>query len=251
MGINSGKTKCVKNVCKCSNGTPMKDQACSKNGASMCAKCNAGYAIDKDQLACKPKSCSKGSKLSLKVDQTTGSVVLPSNLTSGAAKNLDCKDNWHKGYLGSIPVECKLGVLRFSGSKKHSCKQYDPCSKDEDDCAGDGHICTHTGPGSHKCSCGSNRYGDGKTSGSKCTTCPSNSGTVAGKANTDRSACVCNKGYLASKDKKSCDKITTPTPTPTPTPTSTPTPTPTPTPAPTSTPTPAPTSTPASSSAVA
>merc|ERR1711865_405836 len=106
-----------------------------------------------------PTSCSKGSKLFLKVDQTTGSVVLPSNLTSGAAKNLDCKDNWHKGYLGSIPVECKLGVLRFSGSKKHSCKQYDPCSKDEDDCAGDGHICTHTGPGSHKCSCGSNRYG--------------------------------------------------------------------------------------------
>ena len=54
--LDSGKTKCEKNSCKCENGTPKSDSECSKHQAAMCKSCDSGFAMNSEQTSC-TKGC--------------------------------------------------------------------------------------------------------------------------------------------------------------------------------------------------
>jgi uncharacterized protein (DUF1800 family) len=187
------------------------------SGKSCQPICNAGYTVSgKTACAagtlnvakCHAKSCAAGGSFRLTVGMDTGTGILASQLSSGASTTIPCQ-NWKRGYRGSIQLDCYLGAITISTSKAHSCKSYNKCASSEDDCAGVGHICTHTGPGTHSCSCGANTFGDGRKSGTQCTKCPANSATSDTKTNTVLSACICSAGYTKAADG-SCPPVRCP-----------------------------------------
>ena len=205
--LNTGNKQCEPKSCTCENGSPATGTDCKSQGQAKCASCKSGYTVSSDKSKCEPNACKKGAQASMQFNITTDNVTLQTDLSSGGTRKVDCI-NWHKGYRGEIPVACKLGTLSLNWT--HSCQWYNPCSKDEDkDCSGEGHICTHTGPGQHECSCSSNRFGDGKKNGTSCTQCQDNSATVVGESNKEQPACKCNEGYSASG--KECKPLPCPT----------------------------------------
>jgi len=123
---------------RCSKSTNTVCAACTpvanglQNGTLKCTnaknsaidKCAPGYTLGNDKSKCTETPCAKGSTVSLSFNVTTDKVVLPNQMNSGATSTLDCKGDWHQGYRGVITVECKLGQLTVSRSKKPTCKQY-------------------------------------------------------------------------------------------------------------------------------
>jgi hypothetical protein len=173
------------------------------SGATCSPTCNQGYLVSgktscsKGVLTaatCKPAPCSAGSSTIFTVGKDSGPTKLTTELSSGATATIACK-SWNSGYRGGIPLTCSNGIVKVSTTAAHTCKPHNPCVASEDDCAGVGHVCTHTGPGKHTCSCGINTFGDGRKQGTACTACPSNSATKDTTTNQLASACVCNLGH--------------------------------------------------------
>eukprot|EP01047_Picozoa_sp_COSAG01_P007134 COSAG01_NODE_266_length_19876_cov_13.504525_5_plen_3482_part_00 len=60
-GYTLANKQCKKNICVCANGIPLKDAACAASGASMCASCNPGFALNATLNKCTAhKSCPPG-----------------------------------------------------------------------------------------------------------------------------------------------------------------------------------------------
>eukprot|EP01048_Picozoa_sp_COSAG05_P018222 COSAG05_NODE_2626_length_2827_cov_6.326979_1_plen_911_part_10 len=55
--LNSDNTRCLRNSCKCENGTPKSGSDCTSNGASICKACNSGLRFSSDNTKCLRNSC--------------------------------------------------------------------------------------------------------------------------------------------------------------------------------------------------
>jgi len=98
--LNSRKTTCIKNICKCDNGTPKKDEYCTTNGASMCAGCTTGYTINSGETKCKKNTC--------KCDNGTSTVGIKCP-TNGASMCVRCKNGYH---LADSNTKCEKNTCK-------------------------------------------------------------------------------------------------------------------------------------------
>ena len=54
--MSDDKSKCLANVCVCSNGVASSGEKCASDGGKMCDSCGDGFKLKQDKTACEGRS---------------------------------------------------------------------------------------------------------------------------------------------------------------------------------------------------
>ena len=59
--VSDDKSKCLANVCVCSNGVASSGEKCASDGGKMCDSCGDGFKLTRDKTACEGMYVPRGS----------------------------------------------------------------------------------------------------------------------------------------------------------------------------------------------